>query len=101
MAWEKQSDKPCAQQIQSPSIITSSMGSIQALLITNLRILPGISVAKPESTLAKNLRIESIKLTAIVPASPFDINEKIQIAALVINVVRDRLGKECYRQEVI
>ena len=71
-------------------VLASTVGSIQALLLANLGILLGISIAKPNSNIARQLMLNKpnnkTSFTAEIPP-PLDIREKIQLVALVLYVV--------------
>ncbi len=72
-----------------PETISTTISSMQALLLTNLGILLGISIAKPDSAVAKQLMLNSKIPLGIVPPlpNPLDIKEKIQLFALVIYIL--------------
>jgi len=72
-----------------PETISTTISSMQALLLTNLGILLGISIAKPNSAVAKQLMLNSKnKIGLAVPLpNPLDIKEKIQLFALVIYIL--------------
>jgi len=72
-----------------PETISTTISSIQALLLTNLGILLGISIAKPDSAVAKQLMLKSkgqLGIAAALP-NPLDIREKIQLFALIIYII--------------
>ncbi len=72
-----------------PAFLATTISSIQALLLTNLGILLGISIAKPESGVAMQLmlgKIDKQKITAEIK-DPLEIKEKIQLFSLVIYII--------------
>ena len=73
---------------QYPEVLSTTIGAIQALLLANLGILLGISIAKPESGVAKSLMLNTskTKLAGYVPPQPLQIKDKIQLFALVIYI---------------
>lgn len=77
-----------AEFVKYPSFLASTIGSLQALLLTNLGVLLGISVAKPASNVARVLRFSRLEETteAITP-SPRDSSQTIQLFALVVFVI--------------
>jgi hypothetical protein len=73
---------------QYPEMLSTSIGAIQALLLANLGILLGISIARPKSSVAKSLMLNSSKEKAVgsIPPPPLEIKDKIQLFALVIYI---------------
>lgn len=77
------SDKP----VDYPEFLSTTIGSIQALLLTNLGMLLGIAVTKPDSEVARSLKLGSKSSTVeVAPPSPMELKEKIQLFALVIYI---------------
>jgi hypothetical protein len=70
------------------NVIYTTVGSIQALLLTNLGVLLGISFVKPESAIARQVLLSTSKLAQIKgPVPPLELREKIQLFAVVLYVV--------------
>lgn len=67
-------------------VLSTTIGSIQALLLTNLGILLGISVANPSSPVAQALKLGSGTNVNMAPLPPMQLKEKIQLFALVLYV---------------
>jgi hypothetical protein len=74
-----------SQPVKYPEFLATSIGSIQALLLTNLGILLGISVKAPTSGIARYLKLTGG--TQGVTASPLELKEQIQLFAMVIYVI--------------
>jgi hypothetical protein len=76
------------EQSQYPEVLSTTIGAIQALLLANLGILLGISIARPDSSVAKSLMLSSFKERAdgFIPPPPLQIKDKIQLFALVIYI---------------
>lgn len=84
LSWPKTpSDKPLVFH----DVLSTTIGSMQALLLTNLGMLLGISVANPNSGVARALKLDK-KGSYIdqAPPPPMEMKEKIQLFALVIYV---------------
>jgi len=83
------------QTLQAPEVIidystflSATMGSIQALLLTNLGFVLGISVIKPTSGIAMALRLGKPDADiADAPPSPMDLKSQLQLVALIIYVL--------------
>lgn len=72
-----------------PAILSSTVSSVQALLLTNLGVLLGISVAKPGSAVARQLMLSG-KISdqqKLEPTDPLELKDKIQLFALVVYVI--------------
>ena len=67
-----------------PEAISATISSMQALLLTNLGVLLGISITKSNSAVAKNLMLH-IKSESII-ADPLTLRETIQLVALCIYI---------------
>lgn len=69
-----------------PAVLASTMGSMQALLLANLGMVLGVSIAKPNSALANSVLLNSRGATEGQQASPppLEVREKVQLFALVI-----------------
>lgn len=67
-----------------PSFLSTTIGSIQALLITNLGALLGIAIVKPGSGVARTLRLATAR---DAQSSPIDIKEKIQLFAMILYIL--------------
>lgn len=72
-----------------PEIISATVSTLQALLLTNLGMVLGISIAKPESALARNLMLgpSGNKLGVTDLTDPTDIAEKIQLFSMLIYII--------------
>lgn len=51
-------------------VLSATVGSIQALLLANLGILLGISIANPNSNVARQLMLNSAKPVGMAPVVP-------------------------------
>lgn len=80
-----------------PDALSTAINSLQALLLTNLGVLLGITVTKPNSTLARTLMPGGFTrpvsagtgaLPAALPAppNPLTLREQIQLVALVVYI---------------
>jgi len=65
-----------------PKVLATMIGAIQALLLTNLGAILGISVAKPNSALSRFVMLGKPTAALEIPA-PLDIKEQIQLFALI------------------
>ncbi len=74
-----------SEPIIYPEFLSTSIGSIQALLLTNLGMLLGISVASPTSNVARFLKLT--KQSQGVVSSPIDLKEQIQLFALIAYIL--------------
>ncbi len=74
-----------------PVALSTTISSIQALLLTNLGALLGISVVNPQSAVANALMLKPRNKASgnlqVAPPDPLMMRDKIQLAALVIYVV--------------
>jgi hypothetical protein len=72
-----------------PAFLATTISSIQALLLTNLGILLGIAIAKPDSDVARQLMLGNIHKQRITGEikDPLEIKEKIQLFSLVIYII--------------
>ncbi len=71
-------------------VLSTTISSMQALLLANLGIVLGIAISKPNSAVAKQVMMNPISTRAIAsapPPPPMDLREKIQLFALVIYVL--------------
>ncbi len=72
--------------IDYPEVLSTTIGTMQALLLANLGMVLGISIANPNSALARSLMLnKDVKLLA--PPPPLDVKDKIQLVALVIYIL--------------
>lgn len=68
-------------------ILSTTLSSIQALLLTNLGVVLGISIAKPDSPLARNIMLNSFtNPTTKAPPPPVELREKLQVIAVAVYV---------------
>lgn len=69
-------------------VLATTVSSMQTLLLANLGMLLGISVANPNSAVANQLLLNRgvNAVTNVVPP-PLDIKDKIQLVAMVIFVI--------------
>lgn len=77
------------EPIKYSEVLSSTIGSIQALLLANLGMVLGISISNPQSGLAKSLMLNkntSVDVS-LAPATPLDVKEKVQLWALLIYVI--------------
>lgn len=80
------------KNVSFPEPLSSTLSSIQAILITNLGALLGITVAKPNSQVARSMmfnRPAPPPAAAALPPveDPLVVREKIQLVALLIFVL--------------
>lgn len=76
---------PDAKPLPFNEVLSTTIGSLQALLLANLGMLLGISIARPNSAVAHALKLNRAAITED-PKDP-DVKEKIQLFALVLYVV--------------
>lgn len=72
-----------------PEILSTTIGSIQALLLTNLGVVLGIAITNPNSNSARFLKLTlpSRNDSEKVVPSPIEINEIIQLLAVAVFIV--------------
>jgi|SRR5882757_4981959 len=72
-----------------PEVLSTTVGAMQALLLTNLGIVLGISIAKPGSAVAKQVMLgtKNIDDAAKNIPEPLAMKDKIQLFALVIYII--------------
>ncbi len=69
-------------------VLSTTIGSIQALLLANLGIILGISIANPNSAIARQVMLNPTGgAVPQAPPPPMDLREKIQLFALVLYVL--------------
>lgn len=79
---------PSAEPIVFSEVLSTTLSSVQALLLTNLGMLLGISVADRNSSIARQLMLGSNPQPGterVVP--PTEIKDKIQLFALAVYVL--------------
>lgn len=69
-----------------PEFLSTTIGSIQALLLTNLGFVLGISVANPASrmALAVGLNRPGIAQAGMAPPAPLDLKSQVQLFAIIV-----------------
>ncbi len=73
------------EAIDYPSFLSTTIASVQALLLTNLGFLLGISVTNPTSKVAAALGLsKNIPGVEMAPPAPLDIKSQVQLFALII-----------------
>lgn len=72
-----------------PEYITTTMSTIQAMLLTNLGVLLGVSIAKPDSPIAEQMlfRKSSKLMEPEVAKDPMDLRLQIQLFGLVVYII--------------
>ena len=72
-----------------PPFLSTTISSMQALLLTNLGILLGISIAKPESGVARQLMLGKTgkEILSAEIKDPLELREKIQLFSLIIYII--------------
>jgi hypothetical protein len=74
-----------------PTALSTTISSIQALLLTNLGALLGISVVNPQSAVANALmlrtRNNAVGNLQAAPPDPLLLKDKIQLFALVVYII--------------
>ena len=79
-----------------PEALSTAVNAVQALLLTNLGLLLGISVTKPNSPVARALMLQPATLpkqqdgdlkAAVAPPDPLTLRDQIQMAALAIYII--------------
>ncbi|MFV0604957.1 MAG: hypothetical protein ACK5NK_03855 [Niabella sp.] len=68
-------------------VLATTVSSIQAILLTNLGIVLGISISKPESNLAKAMTLTTSNVRTKALASPMELKEKIQLFCVALFVI--------------
>ena len=76
-------------QINFPGFLQNAVSAIQALLLTNLGAVLGIAVTKPDSTIARAIRLGSDNASAatLAPTSPSETKQNIQLYAMILYVM--------------
>ncbi len=69
-----------------PPFLSTTISSMQALLLTNLGILLGISITKPDSVIARQLMLGKNDMEIKEVKDPLEMREKIQLLSLVIYI---------------
>lgn len=80
---------PSSEPIPFSEVLSTTISSIQALLLTNMGMLLGISVANRNSAVARQLLLDSRPQPGVereIPL-PMDVKEKVQLFALAIYVL--------------
>ena len=78
---------PSAEPIKYHDVLSATIGSIQALLLANLGMLLGVSIANPNSNVARSLKLDQREsLINQAPPPPMELKDKIQLFALVVYV---------------
>jgi hypothetical protein len=73
-----------------PETLSVTMSSIQTLLLTNLGVVLGISIAKPNSAMARQIMLNRSSTTTEAEKDipdPLSLKDKIQLFALVIYII--------------
>lgn len=72
-----------------PVFLSSAVGSIQAILITNMGVLLGIAIKDPNSAVANQLTIFSGKPTSTINevTPPLESQEKIQLFGVILLII--------------
>jgi hypothetical protein len=69
-------------------VLATALGSIQALLLANLGMLLGISIVKPDSQVARALKLRKGQAGVDqAPLPPMELKEQIQLGAMVIYII--------------
>jgi hypothetical protein len=77
---------PGKEIILYPEVLSTTIGSIQALLLANLGMVLGISIADPGSGIAKAIMLN--KSTVLkTPPPPLEVKEKVQLFSLVLYII--------------
>lgn len=75
---------------QIPEVLSTTLGAINALLLTNLGIVLGISIAKPGSSMARAVLFNASKtseLKALEVEDPIKLAAQLQLLAVIIYVL--------------
>jgi hypothetical protein len=71
-----------------PAFLSNTIGSLQALLLTNLGVLLGISVTNPDSRVARTLRLSGPETKPTTNSmSPMELSQIIQLFGLIIFIL--------------
>jgi hypothetical protein len=80
LSWSK---VPGSEPIPYPEVLSTTIGTIQALLLANLGMVLGISITNPKSGLANSLMLNK----EVQVDTPLQVKEKVQLVAVVIYVI--------------
>ena len=80
LSWSK---APGSEPIPYPEVLSTTIGTIQALLLANLGMVLGISITNPKSGLANSLMLNK----EVQIDTPLQVKEKVQLVAVVIYVI--------------
>lgn len=83
LSW---SDITAQKDIAYSDVLATSIGSMQALLLANLGMVLGISVAQPGSAISHALKLNKTGIGK-VPPPPMEVKEQLQLFALLIYVL--------------
>lgn len=75
------------QPIKISEVLTTTLSSIQALLLANLGIILGISISKPESKVARAVLFNAGNSNLKEVDSPMQIASKVQLFAVIIYIL--------------
>lgn len=85
LSWPKPPIPPDAYH----AVLSTTIGTMQALLLANLGMLLGVSVSNPQSAVARALKLNGTSAVGVdlAPLPPTDVKDKIQLFALVIYLI--------------
>ncbi|MBC7509058.1 MAG: hypothetical protein H7320_09970 [Ferruginibacter sp.] len=85
LSW---STEPETVIIKYHDVLSTTIGSIQALLLANLGMVLGVSIADPNSNVARSLKLNKTENgIEKAPPPPMELKDKIQLSALIIYVI--------------
>jgi hypothetical protein len=72
-----------------PEVLSTTIGSMQALLLANLGMVLGISIANPNSGMARSLLLNKSEADRklLAPPPPLEIKDKVQLVALIVYIL--------------
>lgn len=79
--------KPTGVGKNISEVLTTTLSSIQALLLANLGIILGISISKPESRVARTMLFNAPNTNLAETENPMQMASKVQLFAVIIYIL--------------